>query len=228
MIAGKVKKQLNEFELELDTLVGNHIDNYGATHYFDLLHETFLRATKHLQLDSKIFHYDLQKEDPEINRSIIQSQESIAYPLLSMLYNSYFITVHSELESMWKEATQIFNKYHPDYSFPEKLNSQYFLSFSNKKKKKKKFSFIDEVVLRHQILFTYNYIRNGIIHAKKSKECDEFKTLKEKIESHVITDIEILDVENGFIFSIKKLDFVKKYEEEVLSLFHELIEYRYL
>ena len=131
MITGKTEVKLNEFELEIDSILGNQIDRIGATYYFDLLHETFKRAVNHLALDSQCFHKELQNEDFDVKQSIIQSQESIAYPMLQTLYNSYFITVHSELESMWSEATQIFKKYYQDYFFPDKLNSQYFKSSSN-------------------------------------------------------------------------------------------------
>lgn len=223
MITGKTKVKLNEFELEIDSMIGNHIDRTGATYYFDLLHETFVRAMNHLALDSQYLHKELLDEDFDVKQSIIQSQESTANPMIQTLYNSYFITIHSELESMWRETTQIYKKYYPEHSFPHKLNSQYFNSFS--KNKAKRISFIDEVVRRHQILFTYNYLRNGVVHAKKSKECLEFKTLEDYIKKNIITDIEIENVENGFIFSIKNVDFVKKYSEEVLSLFHELIKY---
>lgn len=222
MIIGKTKVKLDEFESEIDLLLGNHIDRIGATYYFDLLYETFVRAVNHLALDSQCLHKEVQNEDFDVKQSIIHSQESIAYPMLQTLYNSYFITIHSELESMWREATQIYKKYYPRYSFPEKLNSQYFNSFS--KDKKKIISSLDEVVLRHQILFTYNYIRNGIVHAKKSKVCDEFMILEDYINNNIITDIEIVDIENGFIFSIKNVDFVKKYGDEVLSFFQAIID----
>jgi hypothetical protein len=181
-----------------------------------------IRAVKHLALDSQCFHKELQDEDYDVKQSIIQSQESIAYPMLQTLYNSYFITIHSELEIMWSEATQIYKKYHPEYSFPKNLTSRYFNSSSTDMKKKN--SFIDEVVRRHQILFTYNYIRNGVVHAKKSKECCEFNILEDYIKNNKITDIEIEDVENGFIFSIKNVDFVKKYGNEVLSFFKAIID----
>ena len=222
MITGKTKVKLDEFELEIYSLIGNPIDRIGATYYFDLLHETFVRAVNHLALDSQCFHKELQDEDFDVKRSIIQSQESIAYPMIQTLYNSYFITIHSELESMWREVIQIYKKYYPEYSFPNKLSSQYFNSSS--KNKAKRISFIDEVVRRHQILFTYNYIRNGIVHAKKSKVCDDFKILEDCIKNNNITDIEIEDVENGFIFLIKNVDFVKKYGNEVLSFFHAIID----
>ena len=153
MITGKTKVKLDEFELEIDSLLGNHTDRIGATYYFDLLHETFVRAVNHLSMDSQCFHKELHDEDFNVKQSIIQSQESIAYPMLQTLYNSYFITIHSELENMLRDATQICKKYYPEYSFPEKLNSQYINSISIDKQKT--ISFIDEVVLRHKILFSY-------------------------------------------------------------------------
>lgn len=222
MIIGKTKVKLDEFELEIDLLLGNHIDRVGATYYFDLLYGTFVRAVNHLNLDSQSFHKELKDEDFNAKQSIIYSKESIAYPMLQTLYNSYLITINSELESMWSETTQIYKRYYQDYFFPDKLNSQYFkTSFKNKNKRN---SFIDEVVRRHEILFTYNYIRNGVVHAKKSKECAEFKTLEDYIKNNKITNIEIEDVENGFIFSIKDIDFVKKYGNEVLSFFQAIID----
>ena len=222
MITGKRKVKLDEFELEIDSLLGNHFDRIGTTYYFDLLNETFERALNHLLLDAQCFHKELQGEEFDVKQSIIQSQESVAYPLVQTLYNSYFITIHSELESMWREVTQIYRKYYPEYTFPDKLTSQYISSIS--KDKNKIISFIDEVVLRHKILFTYNYIRNGVVHSKKSKLCDEFKILEEYIKNNVITDIKIEDTENGFIFSIKNLDFSKKYGNEVLSFFRAIID----
>lgn len=159
MIKGKRKKQLNDFESDIDELIGDH--TFGTTHYFDLLHETFLRSQRHLELDSEHFHKDLINEDQEVIASLLASQSGTAYPLLETLYSSYFITLHSELDIICQEILRLYNL--PKNQHELKLTSPKFfakIEDFNSSKTLESNQFIDRVIQNHSILQTYNYIRD--------------------------------------------------------------------
>jgi hypothetical protein len=120
MVKGKLKEKLNEFELDIQMLLGSLHERTGYIYYFELLHETFTRAAKHLILDSQQFKKDLLSEDIENSQSLIQSNESVSHPLIQTLYNSCFITVHSELEIMLSKVNDILDDHFSNTTFPKK------------------------------------------------------------------------------------------------------------
>ena len=222
MIKGKVKENLNEFESEIEILLGRQHEQTGYIYYFDLLHETFLRATKHLVIDSQQFNKDLVNEDRENIHSLIQSYESVSNPLIETLYKSYFITVHSELEVILSEVKDIVKKHFNNSTFPKKTTQSFFKPFLEEQQNT--IPFIRETILNHQILPTYTYIRNGLIHPKNCKESDEYKQLENDIEQGKINYLEIVENKNGFIFLIKDIDFVQNYSREVILFFQDIID----
>lgn len=219
MIKGKQKEKLNDFELEIELLLGNHHEKTGYIYYFELLHETFTRAAKHLILDSQQFKKELLDEDTENIQSLIQSNESIFNPLIQSFYNSYFITVHSELEIMLTKLKDIVLKYYDNQNFPKKANP----SFRTFKDEENKLTFIKNALSEHDILVTYNYIRNGITHAKNVKTCSLYIDLEKHIKSGKINFIKIMDNNNGFNYLITEIDFIVNYREEIISFFLDLI-----
>ena len=215
MIKGKLKEELNEFELEIQMLLGSHHEKTGYIYYFELLHETFTRAAKYLILDSQQFKKDLLSEDIENSQSLILSNESVYNPLIQSLYNSYFITVHSELEIMLTKLKDIVLKYYDNPNFPKKANP----SFRTFKDEENKLIFIKNAISEHDILVTYNYIRNGITHAKNDKSCSLYIDLEKHIKSGKINFIKIMDNNNGFNYLITEIDFIVNYREELISFF---------
>lgn len=220
MIKGNKKPAFNEFESEMDVFLGDHSDKLGITHYFEILRDTFSRAAKALELEAKSLHESIKGEDSEIQHSILQSQESTAYPFLQTLYNSYFITLHSELESIWDQTIKEFNTRNQPEIKKLKLNSNYFNTTNANENSR----FIDEAVGKHSILFTYNYIRNGLVHPKNDNACQDYLKLTQFISQGKIIDIEIVDSDKGFNFLIKNLAFGEKYASEILSFIKSIIE----
>ena len=220
MIQGKLKEELNEFELEIQMLLGSHHERTGYIYYFELLHETFTRAAKHLILDSQQFKKDLLSEDRENSQSIIQSNESVYNPLIQTRYNSYFITVHSELEIMLSKVNDFMDDHFNNSTFPKKTNRGYFSSFIDETKT---LSFITETLLQYNILIIYSYIRNGLIHPKNFKGSPEFIELEQYIIEEKITNIEIFEFESRFNFQITEIDFVINYSQVVISFLQDLI-----
>lgn len=197
MIKGKLKEELNEFELEIQMLLGSHHEKTGYIYYFELLHETFTRAAKHLIFDSQQFKKDLLSEDRENSQSLIQSNESVSTPLIQTLYNSYFITVHSELEIILIKLKEIVYKHYKNSTFPKKTNKGSFDSFNDSTNT---LPFIQDSLIKYEILIIYSYVRNGLIHPKNYKESLEFielvKILK-MVKSHIWR---LLTMKMGFIF----------------------------
>lgn len=220
MIKGKLKEELNEFESEIETLLGNHIDRFGYIYDFDLLHETFSRAAKYLILDSQQFKNELINEDPKNIPSLIQSYESVLNPLISTLYKSYFITVHSELEMMFAALNNIIKKYYDISNFPKNANP----SFRTFKDEENNLPFIKNTLSEHDILVIYNYIRNGMTHSKNDKTCPLYFELEKHIKTGKINFLEIIDNDNGFNYLITEIDFITNYIEEIISFFQDFID----
>ena len=221
MIKGKQRNKLNNFELEIELLLGNHHEKTGYIYYFELLHETFTRATKHLISDSQQFKTDLIGENKENCQSLIQSNESVSNPLIQTLYNSYFITVHSELEIMLIKLNEIVFKHCKNSTFPKKTNKVSFDSFNDSTNT---LPFIQESLRKYEILIIYSYVRNGLIHPKNCKGSLEFLELEQNIKEGKISHLEIVDNENRFNFLIKDIDFIVKYSEEIISFLQYLID----
>lgn len=219
MIKGKIKEELNEFELEIQMLLGSLHERTGYIYYFELLHETFTRATNHLILDSKQFKKDLLSEDRENSQSLIQSNESVSNPFIDTLYNSYFITVHSELESMLLKVKDIVQKHYNNLTFPKKTNNG-FKTFNDESKT---LVFIKDALTKHEILTIYNYIRNGITHSKNNKNCPLFIELEDHVNSGKINFLDIIENEKVTDFIIKDIDFIVNYSQEIISFFQDLI-----
>lgn len=234
MIKGKLKENLNEFELEIEMLLGNYYERTGCVYYFELLQETFSRAAKHLVLDSQQLHLEMQNEDFETKHSIIKYQESVSNPLIETLYNSYFITVHSELEIILSKVKVLIKKHFNDSHFPKKTSEMCRIIDDDKVKTR---SFIRDTIQQHQVLLSYNFVRNGIIHPKNSKEKPGFKELEKHINDKKIIYLDIIDyelkdfdgkekivvIEKGFNFLITEIDFIILYSNEIISFFQDLI-----
>ena len=220
MIKGKIKEELIEFESEIQALLGNYIDGYGYIYYFALLKETYSRAAKHLINDSQKFKNELINEDLENIPSLIKFYESVSNPLIQTLYNSYFITVHSELESMLLKVKNIVQKHYSNFTFPKKTNDG-FKTFNDKSET---LVFIKDALTKHEILIIYNYIRNGITHPKNDKTCKLYFELENHINSGKINFLEIINNDYGFNFKITDINFIYNYTEEIISFFQGLID----
>lgn len=235
MIKGKLKEELNEFELEIQILLGSLRERTGYIYYFELLHETYTRAAKHLILDSQKLNSEMQNEDFETKKSMLKYQESVSNPLIQTLYNSYFITVHSELEIMLTKVNDIVKRIY-DSSFPKKTIEM--LDVVNNKKQRITEVFIKDAIKRHKILISYNFVRNGIIHPVNDKNKPGFEELERCIDEGKIMNLDIIDyelkgfddeeniiiTEIGFNYLITEIDFIVKYTEGIISFFQDLIE----
>lgn len=237
MIKGEKKKQLNDIELDINEIIGDH--TFGTKHYFDLLYDTFLRSKRHLELDSEHSLNDLMNEDDEVKASILTSYAGTAYPILETLYSSYFITLHSEFDLICQEIFRLYNL--PENQHNPKLTShKFFASIANFNSSKmfERNQFIFKAIQNHSILQTYNYIRNGIIHAKNNKTSPDFLNLEKCLANGNIVALEIVDkfndheiipnqnehIKNEFVFSIKSLEFGSNYAIEILNFLHDLVE----
>ena len=234
MIKGKQRNKLNNFELEIELLLGNHHEKTGYIYYFELLHETFTRATKHLISDSQQFKTDLLGENKENCQSLIQSNESVSNPLIQTLYNSYFITVHSELEIMLTRVNDIVKRIYA-CSFPKRTIEM--LDVVNNKNKKITEPFLKDTIQQHKILISYNFVRNGIVHPVNDKNKPGFEELEKYISEGKIMHLDIIDyelkrfddenkiiTEIGFNYLITEINFIINYVKEIISFFQDLID----
>lgn len=212
MIRGKTRQE-SEFALALGQLMGDPAEGFGVSYYFESLRHTFWRSCHCLKEEANIFNKELHAEDPETKASLLKSNKNTAYPLLETLYESYFIVLHSELERIWREITEEYNSWYKPVSF-QKLNSGY---------PKTPRCFLDEAVLEHRIILTYNYIRNGVVHSKHFKSSEEYKNVECGISNGHFLDLKIVDTDKGPKFSIESLRFGDKYMQTILSFLEYIV-----
>jgi|GEM_PF-2707493 len=183
MIKGTPKKNYNEFEEELNQLIGSFQEANGLEFYLNQLHDAFLKSEVALTKYSDEYLTEFNKEDFEVKQSIVlndpeHSLKSI--PLVDELRKSYFITVHSEFEKIWKEIITIYNNYFtPRAIISLSYNFETHPSFNTS-------ILLDKIVLKYKVLFSYNYIRNKIVHQKAVLTAPEYQLMLADVDVNKI------------------------------------------
>ena len=212
MVKGEKRKNYNDFEEELNHIAGYVGDKYGLDFFFEHVFQTFTIAEKAILKHSSEYKEWFDNEDFETKQSVYFNDpqyEININPLTDMLYKSHFITIHSEFENTWKEIVQLYNNYFPPrdfFSLNDKFLTPKFFNAS---------CLLDRVVNKHQVLLSYNYVRNKIVHQNAVTTSPEYTTLMKFISSG---DINFLKVSvDGFkaYFIIEDIKFIREYGNKI-------------
>jgi len=223
MITGVPRKSYNDFEEELNSLVGQYGEIFGLTHYFEKVYQTFLEAEKYLLKKGNEYLADFEKEDYEIKVGMSRdsSHDTEAYPSVDLLRQSYFVTIHSEFEEIWKQIKEIYNQFHTPTTIGS-LNFNYLLNphfdLNN---------LLDKIVSTNQILLSYNYIRNKVVHNNISPSCQYYLRTENYILNGDIKNISIKQDNGKPYFVIENMSFGYTYSNKVLGFIENIINTSY-
>ncbi len=232
MIGGKTRiTDYDEFEEYIDSLIGNIAENRGLSFYFYSLHETFKLSELGLKESAENYRQELQKlkeNDHEVWYSYVYANpthELSLNPMLHILYQAHFITVHSELESTWREILFMYNKYRLSTSasvlnIDMKLNDQILTKLP-------KASLLETSISKYPLLNnTYNYVRNKIVH-QSWKLGAELSDLQTKISNNEINHLQI-NVDGLKITGIITSQvFIKEYTHLILEVLTNIRDIAY-
>jgi hypothetical protein len=221
LIKGTPSKSYNGFEEELNQLIGIYQESYGLEFYFRQLHHTFLKSETAVVKYANEYLTEFNKEDHEVKESIVMHDPEHllkSTPLVDTLRKSYFTTVHSEFESVWKDIITIYNNH---------FETREIISLSDKFLIHPSFSasrLLDKVVLNHKILLSYNYIRNKIVHQKAVTTSAEYQTMFTYVQAgkinHLKIDLDGINVR----FAIENINFIKDYANCIIDFIREIVE----
>jgi len=221
LIKGTPKKNYNDFEEELNQLNGSYQESYGLAFYFQQLHDTFSKSETAILKYADEYLKEFNKEDDEVKESIVSNDpdhQIKSTPLVDTLRKSYFITVHSEFESIWKEIISIYNTHFPPRDTISL--SETFLIHSSFNASR----LLDKVVLKHKVLISYNYIRNKIVHQKAVTTSPEYQTMFAHVQAgkinHLKIDLDGINVR----FSIEDIRFVTDYTNYIIGFITDIVE----
>ncbi len=217
MIKGNKRKNYNEFEEEILSIAGDIRSCSGLDFFFEQIYHTFEIAEKAICLNSKNYNDSFSKEDFDTKQSISfydAGHVLNGIPLTEMLHKAHFITLHSEFENSWKEIIKIHNHYYPSRESAS-LNDKFLSSKTSN-------CIIDKVVNKHQILISYNYVRNKIVHQNAVTTSPEFSTLMGYINSMEIQHLKVSVVNINVNFEIENSKFIKDYGNRILGFISDI------
>lgn len=214
MIKGNRRKDYNDFEEEILSVVGSIHDRLGLEFFYEHINQTFDIAEKAVLLNSEKYKTWFESEDYETRQSIYlydpDHQLNIT-PLNEMLRNAHFITIHSEFENTWREILRIHNQFLPKREYSP-LNDK-FLTNS----KAVPTCILDKVVKENKILISYNYLRNKIVHQNAPTNSPEYLDLKKYVDLGEIEHLKILETDDKATFVMTNNKFIRKYAERIVK-----------
>src|SRR5437879_2852608 len=98
MVKGKLREDYNDFEEEMFYIAGYIGDKTGLDFFFEHVYQTFEIAKKSLLEHSTEYKQSFDRENYDTRQSIYfhdPQHEINSNPLLTTLYNSHFVTLHS-------------------------------------------------------------------------------------------------------------------------------------
>lgn len=221
MINGKVKPSYNNFQNELDNIIGNPHE-YGLENYFNSLHNTFKNSIIYLQNKSNRLQTDIKSEHVNNQHSIYISEWHNIYPEITILINSYFISLHSELEYTWNKLISMYNNNYSEQITKPKLNNFYFDELNKNKSYKK--DFFDEVVQKYSLIFQYNFIRNSLIHQNSKVNCTQTILIQELIKTNELKNVQFNNQNNKTSYKITNIEFCLGYSNLILNFFKSILD----
>lgn len=232
MITGNLKiTDHDDFETEINDMIGSVEENQGLEFYFYCLRETFKISEKALYKYRDDYEADLKAEkesDPEIWRSMVTGNPMHGFsmaPPLPILYQSYFITILSELELKWREIIDLYNRFRLPASETPLDNAEAKIN-QHTLRNLPAGSLLHTVVMSHSILTTYNYIRNKIVH-QSWKPGPDFEDLKSKIQSGKITNFSLDTTSATISGKITDMKFVENYENQIIAFLKDIVTISY-
>lgn len=221
MVKGQIRKDYNDFEEEMLFIVGDIGNKSGLDFFFEHIYQTFDIAEKTIRKHANEYKDWFDSNDYETRQSIYfhdVQHEINSNPLTEMLHKSHFITIHSEFENTWKEIIKIHNNYFTPRSVA---------SLSDKFLTPRIFNpecLLDRVVSNHEILISYNYLRNKIVHQNAVMTSPEYLNLMNNINSQNIKHLKVSIDDTKACFEIEDIRFIKAYGNQILSLISDIAD----
>lgn len=215
----KVKKRptYNQFEKSILDIVGS-IET-GLHFYFNHLYYSFQIAEKAILKESEVYKEWYKNEDLDTKQSIHSHDPVYQFhntTLIPTLLSSYFVTLHSEFDIIWKNILEIHNKHYPHREkFP--INDNYLHDLSSNS------CILDIALDNHKILIDYNLIRNKIVHGYCKTISPEYQRVKEHVETGLIKYITIVEEDSKGIFLIEHIKFCEEYGNEILAFMLNIV-----
>lgn len=224
-LAGEHKREYNEFEREIDDLVGDWQQGYGLSYFYHQLNDTFTKSEEALSQAAQKYNEAFQKEDVEVRATTFRNDpnhDMNSAPPLHTLRKAHFITAHSEFEMVWERVDKIFSIHTSGHS-EHGLNYNYIKqrSFSTS-------NILHKIVDQYQVLLTYNFLRNRIVHGKAKTTSDGYPLLLQYISSGELQGITTEANGTEFSFTIDSITFNKGYTKKVLEFLEEIVNSLYL
>ncbi len=221
MIKGNKRKDYNDFEEEILSIVGSVQHSYGFEFFCEHVNQTFEIAEKAVLLNSEEYKAWFKSEDFETRQSIylydIGHQINTA-PLTEVLRKAQFITIHSEFENTWKEIIRIHNQFLPNREFSS-LNDKFLTNNHSNPN-----CVLDKVVTENKILLSYNYLRNKVVHQNAPTISPEYSDLKKYVESGKIEHLKITEMDNKATFTITSNKLIRKYTERIVKFITDIAD----
>lgn len=221
MIKGEKRKDYDDFEEEIVHIAGHVTEKYGLDFFFEHVYQTFGIAEKAILKNSDEYKQLFGSEDYEVRQSIYfhdPLHEINSNPLTTTLYNSHFITLHSEFEIIWDDIVSIHNKH---FTARQKvlINNSYVThpTFNSN-------CILDKTLLKHQILTSYNLIRNKIVHGFCKTSSPEYQTVKKQIDSSIINHIRTKEEGDNAYFRIESIKFCREYGNKILHFIQDIAD----
>lgn len=219
MIKGNRRKDYNDFEEEILTIVGSIRERYGLEFFCEHINQTFDIAEKAVLLNSEEYKAWYKREDFETQESIYHYDTGFQInttPLTEVLRTANFITIHSEFENTWKEIFRIHNQFLPKREFSS-LNDKFLTNNHSNPT-----CVLDKVVGANKILISYNYLRNKIVHQNALTISPEYSDLKEYVESGEIEHLKIKEVDNKVTFTIISNKLIRNYTQRIIKFITDI------
>jgi hypothetical protein len=184
-------------------------------HFIPTFSDIFLRSEGFLKSASAELLSKIEEEDSETRESMFSNPwlEPQINPDISLLRHSHFITIHSEFEQRWDILRPLL--YKNLGKAPEKY------SISNQINRDKPDVIVD-TIFKWQVLFSYNFLRNKILHGKASPS-KQLEELKRCVEAGEIKGLTVFDEYDGAYFHIGD-EFITGYENATVGFLKEVFE----
>ncbi len=219
MITGKIKPNYNNFEINIIDIIGEE-NSSGMKLFFGSCLSTFSKCIKNIINEKSIFLQSIKNEQDDIKESMLKSYINVVNPNIQIFYSSLFIATHSQLEATWKVILELYNKDLLTKIKRKNLNNRYFTADNSQDCTK---IFLDFAVEEFNILFLYNFIRNGLVHSKNETNDPSYATFKKDFHKYDIKNIKIIENDGIYSFEILNMHFCSEYMKIILKFLQRII-----
>jgi hypothetical protein len=216
MIKGSKRKNFNAFEEDIIQIAGYCSNGCGLDFHFEHIYQTFLVAIKSIQNNSEEYKKWIINEDPDVTKSLYNDPNYLIKSelLVPNLLVSYFVNLHSELELVWHN---IFKDHFPTCEFYKiTFNAPVIQGYV-----------LSEALEQHNVLKSYNFIRNKIYHGDCKASCFQYQIVKNQINSSLIKHLRADENGDNVSFQIEDIEFCRDYGNEIIHFIRDIAEISY-